>query len=173
MLDVIGAGPFVRGMAESVRTAFAKYASVSHRIVLFLNSPGGYVEEGERLIHVLQEIRQTHRLTTVVSHGKFCASMCIPIYLQGNDRFAARASIWVFHEAADREADGTERIDVEETLRLFRRYYLPAGVSTEWIRKLLPVIKEANFWQTGGDLISGKTGIIMYPSIATRMPRPC
>jgi hypothetical protein len=163
-------GQIAPGMAEYVRTAFAKYATVSHRVVLLLNSGGGQVEEGERVIHILQEIKQTHRLTTAVLHGKICASMCINVFLQGNDRAAARASLWVFHEAAKREADGTERMDMEETLRLFRRYYVPAGVSAEWLKTIVPKIKNANLWQTGGDLIAAKTGIIMYP-LENQTPR--
>jgi hypothetical protein len=45
--------------------------------------------------------------------------------------------------------------------RLFRKYYLPAGVSMNWLKRIAPMIKEA-LWQTGGDLISAKTGIVMY-----------
>jgi hypothetical protein len=44
---------------------------------------------------------------------------------------------------------------------LFRKYYLPAGVSMNWLKRIAPMIKEA-LWQTGGDLISAKTGIVMY-----------
>jgi hypothetical protein len=156
-------GPVAPGMADYLRNAFGKYTTASHRVVLLLNSIGGQVEEGERAIHVLEEIKQTHRLTTAVMHGKMCASMCVPIYLQGNDRLAARASLWLFHEVARREADGTERTDKEGTLRLFRRYYAPAGVSAEWLKSIMPLIKQANLWRTGGDLISGKTGIIIHP----------
>jgi hypothetical protein len=156
-------GPVAPGMADYLRNAFGKYATDSHRLVLLLNSGGGQVEEGERVIHALEEMKQTHRLTTAVMHGKMCASMCVPIYLQGNDRLAARASLWVFHEVATRESDGTERMDMEDTLRLFRRYYVPAGVSAGWLKSILPLIKHANLWRTGGDLISGKTGIILHP----------
>jgi hypothetical protein len=44
---------------------------------------------------------------------------------------------------------------------LFRKYYLPAGVSMNWLKRIAPMIKEA-LWQTGGDLISAKTGIVIY-----------
>jgi hypothetical protein len=87
--------------------------------------------------------------------------MCIPIFLQGDDRLAARASLWIFHEAVQRQANGQQRTDMAETWRLFRKYYLPAGVSMNWLKSIVPLIKEANLWQTGGDLISAKTGLIM------------
>src|SRR5437660_11038583 len=55
----------------------------------------------------------------------------------GEDRLAARASVWIFHEAAQRQANGQQ---------------------------------EADLWQTGGDLISAKSGIIMH-SLGDRTER--
>jgi ClpP protease-like protein len=156
-------GPIVAGMANDLRSAFDKYGAISQRVVLFLDSPGGQVEEGDRVIEVLNEIKLQHQLITVVPHGKLCASMCIPIFLQGEDRLAARASLWIFHEAAQRQANGGQRTDMAETWRLFRKYYAPAGVSMHWLKSIAPMIKEADLWQTGGDLISAKSGIILHP----------
>jgi hypothetical protein len=114
-LYVDWAGPIVAGMADDLR------ATVSQRVALFLDSRGGRVEEGDRVIEVLNEIKLRHQLITVVPHGKLCASMCIPIFLQGEERLAARASLWIFHEAAQRQANGQERTDIVETWRLFRK----------------------------------------------------
>jgi hypothetical protein len=52
--------------------------------------------------------------------------------------------------------------DMTETWRLFRKYYGSAGVSMHWLKRITPVIKGADLWQTGGDLIDAKTGIIMH-----------
>jgi ATP-dependent protease ClpP protease subunit len=156
-------GPIVAGMADELRAALGQYGAVSQRVVLFLDSAGGQVEEGDRVIEVLNEIKRRHQLVTVVPHGKLCASMCVPIFLQGEDRLAARATIWIFHEAAQRQADGQPRTDMAETWRLFRKYYVPAGVSMHWLKSIAPMIKEADLWQTGGDLISTKSGIILHP----------
>jgi ATP-dependent protease ClpP protease subunit len=156
-------GPIVAGMADDVRAALGKYGTTLNRVVLFLDSAGGQVDDGDRVIEVLNEIKLRHQLITVVPHGKLCASMCIPIFLQGEDRLAARASIWLFHEAAQRQANGVLRTDTAETWRLFRKYYAPAGVSMHWLKSIAPMIQEADLWQTGGDLISAKSGIIMHP----------
>ena len=155
-------GPIVVGTADDVRAAQGKYGTALNRVVLFLDSAGGRVDDGDRLIEVLNEIKLRHQLITVVPHGKLCASMCIPIFLQGEDRLAARASLWIFHEAAQRQANGGQRADMAETWRLFRKYYAPAGVSTRWLKSIAPMIKEADLWQTGGDLISAKSGIILH-----------
>jgi hypothetical protein len=149
-------GPIVGGMADYLRSALGKYGTPSHRVVLVLNSAGRQVEEGDRVIQILNEIKEAHRLVTEVLDGNLCASMCI---LQGDDRLAARASHWIFHEAAKPGATGKERTDM--TLCLFRRYYVPAGVSMDWLKSIVPIIQHANLSQTGGDLISAKTGIIM------------
>jgi hypothetical protein len=105
-------GPIVGGMADYLRSALGKYGTLSHRVVLGLNSAGGQVEEGDRVIQILNEIKQAHRLVTEVLDGNLCASMCIPIFLQGDDRLAARASLWIFHEAAKPGANGKERTDM-------------------------------------------------------------
>ena len=161
-LEIEWSGPIVAGMADDLRTAVGRYETDLKRVVLFLDSAGGQVEEGDRVIGVLNEIKRRHRLATVVLHGKLCASMCIPIFLQGDDRLAARASLWIFHEAGQRQANGEQRTDRTETWRLFRKYYAPAGVSMHWLKSIAPMINGAELWQTGGDLIDAKTGIIMY-----------
>ena len=38
--------------------------------------------------------------------GRTCASMCVPIYLQGHERFAAASSLWLFHDAAKMDKKG-------------------------------------------------------------------
>ena len=155
-------GPIVAGTADNVGAALGKYGTTLNRVVLFLDSAGGRVDDGDRVIEALNEIKLRHQLITVVPHGKLCASMCIPIFLQGEDRLAARVSLWIFHEAAQRQANG-ERTDMAETWRLFRKYYVPAGVAVSWLKGIAPMIKGADLWQTGGDLISAKSGIIMHP----------
>jgi hypothetical protein len=104
-------GPIVAGTADDVRAALGKHDTTLNRVVLFLDSAGGKVDDGDRVIEVLNEIKLRHQLITVVRHGKLCASMCIPIFLQGEDRLAARASIWLFHEPAQRRENGVLRTD--------------------------------------------------------------
>jgi hypothetical protein len=150
ILEIEWSGLIVAGVADELRTSVAKYGTALKRVVLFLDSAGGQVDEGDRVIAVLNEIKQGHRLATVVPHGKLCASMCIPIFLQGDDRFAARASLWIFHEASQPQANGSQRTDMTETWRLFRKYYGSAGVSMHWLKSIAPMIKGADLWQTGG-----------------------
>ena len=170
-LIIIWSGEVFPGMADYVRAAYLKYsAEDTPRVFLVLNSPGGSVSEGERVIRVLQEIKQKHRLITVVAQGSMCASMCVPIYLQGNDRLAAGASIRVFHEVTVEDENGT-KTDPEITLVLFTRYYIPAGVSRDWLDSILPSMKNANLWMSGNQLVVLKTGIVTV-LLDERTPRP-
>jgi hypothetical protein len=150
-------------MADDLRAALGKYGTTLNRVVLFLDSAGGQVERAT--VSSRPSTRSSYGTPAhhPVPHGKLCASMCIPIFLQGEDRLAARASLWIFHEAAQRQANGERRTDMTETWRLFRKYYVPAGVSVSWLKSIAPMIKGANLWQTSGDLISAKSGMIMHP----------
>jgi hypothetical protein len=114
-------------MADDLRAALGKYGTTLNRVVLFLESAGGQVERAT--VSSRPSTRSSYGTPAhhPVAHGKLCASMCIPIFLQGEDRLAARASLWIFHEAAQRQANGERRTDMTETWRLFRKYYVPAG----------------------------------------------
>src|SRR5258708_8221288 len=140
-LYIDGSGPLGAGLAASRRAAVGKCGMPLNRLVLFLDSAGGQVEEGDRVIAVLNEIKLRHQLTTVVPHGKLCASMCIPIFLQGEDRLAARASLWIFHEAAQRQANGEPRTDTAVTSRLVPKYLPPARGSLPMLSSIAHTLK--------------------------------
>jgi ATP-dependent protease ClpP protease subunit len=84
-------------------------------LVFLLDSAGGQVEEGDRVIEILKEIKLGHQLITVVFRHKLYASMCILIFLQGHGRRAARASLWIFHEAARWQTNGDKQTDMAES----------------------------------------------------------
>ena len=49
-------GPIVAGTADDVRAALGRYGTALNRVVLFLDSAGGRVDDGDRLIEALNEI---------------------------------------------------------------------------------------------------------------------
>lgn len=166
-------GPVAAPMAIEVRAAWLQWKATGRtRIVLNLNSPGGNVQEGMRLISVLEEIKGSHALTTIVGHGRLCASMCIPIYLQGQERIAAATSSWLFHEVTNSDLSTGEIQGINPALSelLLRQYYRPAGVSEGWLAELRRITRGTDYWQTGQDLIAANTGIIhrTLPNIVSR-----
>src|SRR5687768_14277206 len=64
-------------MAAQLNEAFEARKAGATRFVLLLDSGGGSVAEGERVIDVLRRIKQTHELMTAVAHGHKCGSMCV------------------------------------------------------------------------------------------------
>jgi len=158
-------GPIMAPMANQIRDAFESRKGQATRFVLRIASYGGSVAEGERTIEVLRQIKSTHQLETVVAQGDVCASMCVFIYVQGQKRFGAHTSSWLFHEVshADPVTKQTTRLDRAAWERLVDRYFLPAGVSTDWIADLKPRTIGSDYWQTGSDLIRSNSGIIQEP----------
>ncbi len=106
-------GPIAAPMANQIRDAFEAHKSKANRFVLRISSTGGLVPEGERVIDVLTQIKATHQLDTAVTQGDICASMCVFIYLQGQKRFGALTSSWLFHEVShmDARTKQTTRLD--------------------------------------------------------------
>jgi len=155
-------GTVAAPMAQQIRHAFEANKRTSKRIVFKLDSGGGSVQEGERVIEVLGNIKKTHELETVVDRGGKCGSMCVFIYAQGQRRVGALASTWLFHEVShtDPATKKITRLDRASWERLVDRYLRPAGVSDAWIAEMKPFTVKSDYWQTGADLVKAKSGII-------------
>ncbi len=165
-------GQVRRGMAEKIHAAFERHKSSYRTIRLILDSPGGSVREGERVIEVLQDIKATHRLYTVVMPGKRCGSMCVFIYVQGQKRFAAPASIWLFHEVSrsDKHTRKIYELDRAQWERLIEKYWLPAGVNPAWIAEMKQHTFQTDYYQTGNDLLQQDSGIV-HKSLSDELRR--
>ena len=93
----------------------------------------------------------------------------MPVFLQGERRYGALTSSWLFHEVAQQALDamgdqtGKTTIPPELTERLFKDYYLPAGVSKKWLARLRPLIRNQDLYQTGENLVQLESRIITDP----------
>ena len=158
-------GPVMAPMASQLRNAFETHKDQATRFLLRVSSYGGSVAEGERVIEVLRRIKATHELETTVMQGDVCASMCVFIYVQGQKRYGALTSSWLFHEVsqADPVTKQPTKLDRAAWERLVDTYLRPAGVSDAWIADLKPRTVNSDYWQTGADLIRANSGIIHEP----------
>ncbi|MDX2201639.1 MAG: hypothetical protein NW223_02735 [Hyphomicrobiaceae bacterium] len=165
-------GRVAGSMADQIRAVFEAERHRARRIVLKLNSGGGSVSEGERVIGLLREIRATHDLETVVEQGQICGSMCVFIYLQGARRVAALSSLWLFHEISyhDPKTNRILRLDRAAWERLVEKYYPAAGVSSAWIERMKPLTVASDYWQTGADLVRDQSGIV-HATLSNRRER--
>jgi len=155
-------------MASRIAEAFEKYEGDRNKIVLALSSPGGSLDQGEDVVRLLRKIRQTHTLITTVGEGAICASMCVPVYVQGQERTAAADAEFMFHEVLFRDffsKDADSSVPASsissETDRFFDKYFAEAGVSQTWIRKVRTDIAGGNeVWKTGRELVDENSGVV-------------
>lgn len=155
-------------MASRIAEAFGRHKDEGHTIVLALSSPGGSLDQGAEVVRLLDKIRQSHTLVTSVDDGDVCASMCVPVYLQGQRRVAAPTAEFMFHDVSfrdffskEKDASVPDAAVGAETDRLFGRYFSTAGVSQPWIRSVRAEMAGGNdVWKTGLQLFDEKSGIV-------------
>lgn len=154
-------------MKSRIAEAFAQHRGEARTFVLALSSSGGSLTHGAQVVALLREIGETHHLETVVEAGGWCASMCVPVYLQGQRRLADAAARFMFHEVSYNEFWTNEKLAVpesatlSETDKLFRDYFAPAGVSEHWIRKVRTEMTGGrDIWKTGQELADAHAGIV-------------
>lgn len=154
-------------MARRIHEAFDKWKSKAKVIVLDLNSPGGSLHEGRKVIEVIDLMKKTHQVVTYVGPGRLCASMCVPIFLQGQKRVAAASSKWMFHEPVTVDFFTDEEIKVPErerratAERFFRRYFANSEVSQIWRENLQKQWQGGKeIWRTGRQLLDEGSNII-------------
>ena len=154
-------------MASRIAETFERHQADGRKFVLTLSSPGGSLDHGAKVVRLLRKIAETHNLETVVEAGRVCASMCVPVYLQGQRRTAAADAKFMFHEVSFRESVSRDEIDVPDaakviaTDRLFIKYFTSAGVPEAWIAKVrADMAGGSDVWKTARALADENAGIV-------------
>ena len=162
ILIMVWRGRIEAPMSSEISAAFEENKSSIKGIEFKIDSGGGSVTEGERVIAVLQEIKKTHELHTVVEAGGKCGSMCVFIYVQGQKRLAAPASLWLFHEVSfkDPQTHKITRLDRSSWEHLVDKYWVPAGVDKQWIENVKTHTVGTDYWQSGDSLLKEGSNII-------------
>lgn len=157
-------------MAQRIAEAIDKQGNDASTIVLSLSSPGGAIDHGAEVIRLLNRISQNRRLETIVEGRSICASMCVPVYLQGDLRRASANARFMFHEVSFRESLSDEKVSVteraigSETDRFFARYFVPAGVPPDWIANVRAAMTGGyDVWKTGEQLLQEQANIVQKP----------
>lgn len=145
--------------------AFDKWRSRSERILLQLNSPGGSLREGGDVIELLQRIKHTHKLDTYVASAAICMSMCVPIFLQGDNRIAAPDARFMFHEPKRYFDDGSEAkgFSFERealTRRFFNKYFVNSPMDAQWRGQLEKDWIGKDIFMSGAQLLEDSSNIV-------------
>jgi hypothetical protein len=152
-------------MSAEIGSAYEHYRAQARGFVLRLDSNGGSVAEGERVIEVLARLKETNKLNTSVGAGNKCASMCVFIYAQGQRRFAAPASLWLFHEVSfvNPKTHLVERLDRKAWETLVEKYWIPAGVNPIWIDQVKAHTNGRDYWEAGATLLRDRSNLVSAP----------
>lgn len=148
-------------MSLGIRRALKMMTPVTKEIVLTIRSGGGMVMEGNRIIKWLKAKRADGiRLTTVVPNGAICASMCVPIFMQGEVRQAGPAASFMFHSVHFMLG---VRVNMSWKNEDIFRTFIEAGMKSEWLErnKTAGVFDSPQFtWYSGGELMQENSGVV-------------
>ncbi len=155
--------PMVRRFEE----AYGEWASQTKVFVIDLNSPGGSLREGNRLIELITKMKRNHHVVTRVRADNYCLSMCVPIYLQGQTRVAAASSNWMFHEPQQvdyftgEDGDGPEFERTYFNDRFFERHFVNSEINPAWREQLKLEWQGKDIWRTGQQLVDEGANIVL------------
>jgi ATP-dependent protease ClpP protease subunit len=170
-------GPVQEPMSERVAAALVRYKTDQRRIVLILNSPGGSIEHGRRVVAAIRA--QGRAIDTLVQQAGVCASMCVPIFLAGDRRMADPDAWFMFHQASlnrsasenvkRKEYTASEKafhsqavkaIETRVTDDLFHSDMGIRGVNTAWLARMRAKIPGRDVWMSGQQLVDEGSGIV-------------
>ena len=167
-------GPIAFPMTENLRTIWdgIKNSLRFKTMLLRLNSEGGTDVEGRKVIELLGEIRAHIALVTLVGDHDLCASMCIPVYIQGDIRVASPASSWMFHGASRFMSNIPSLTATEAYFGMLRDRDIDASF-IDFLFDNKYVTTPGAYWMSGADL-AAKSNVItrLLPHWRPADPRP-
>jgi ATP-dependent protease ClpP protease subunit len=170
-------GPVQEPMSERVAAAFDRYKADRRRLVLVLNSPGGSIEHGRKVVAAIRA--RDRAIDTFVQKAGVCASMCVPIFLAGSRRIADPEAYFMFHQASlnsnAREnmkrqefsesenalfSQTVKTIEAQATNEFFRNDIGIRGVNVAWLARMREKISGRDIWMSGQQLVDEGSGIV-------------
>jgi ATP-dependent protease ClpP protease subunit len=170
-------GPVQDPMSERIAAALDRYKADRRRLVLILNSPGGSIDQGRKVVAAIRA--RDRAIDTLVQKAGVCASMCVPIFLAGSERMADPEAYFMFHQASlnssTRENIKRQQFSEAETARLsqtikaletqatddlFRNDIGIRGVSRVWLARMREKIPDRDIWMSGQQLVEERSGIV-------------
>lgn len=151
-------GAIVPPMAEIVGELLEAVAD-GERVVIALDSPGGINTVGEKIVDSIRSNQERMTIDTFVDNGSVCASMCIPLFVQGKKKVAGARSMFMFHGAS------TWYTNVPNAT-MSKRYVdllIDSGVNAKWLGDLWlrgVFTEPVEYWLSGQELFEKDTRIV-------------
>ena len=155
-------------MARRFAEGFEEWAGEADRFIIDLNSPGGYIREGEAVIREIEKVKRTHVIDTRVRNRRACYSMCVPIFLQGDQRVAAANARFMFHEPTAYDYFTGEKVkepDFEReanSRRFFDRYFVDSPMDPVWRDQLAEEWIGRDVFRSAQELVDERSNIVTH-----------
>lgn len=138
-----------------------KETDLKKEIELRFDSVGGSIYETKKMINILDELKVKNvRLTTRVDQGSICASSCVPLFVQGQNRLAGNASSFMFHGVA---LYTLTNVPSENETDIMIDTYRKAGIAEKWIQEHIgmQVWSSPNeTWYNGKELLENGSNFV-------------
>lgn len=144
-------GQIVHPLAKNLQELTAALHGRFGHVRFDIDSVGGALEEAEKVILVLDELKKSATLTTSVQHGRRCLSACVIVFMQGTRRLAGGSSSWMFHGACSPFDNRPVTAPTHRFIELLRR----GGATTEFLCDLVErsyVSSPGKLWLSGYEL---------------------
>lgn len=159
-------GEVTPGMADRFKQAFAETREKSRRVVIDLHSPGGMLSEGAHVVEVIERIKVTHEVETRVGPRGKCYSMCVPIFLLGEERIAAPSAEFMFHEPSTFDAVTNETVELPAyeqrrvTDQFFSRFFESSDMDPLWRERLRKDLPGRDIFKTAQALVDEGSNVV-------------
>lgn len=153
-------------MARRFAEAFDEWSDKADRIIIDLHSPGGATREGEDVIRIIEGMKETHIVDTRVRSRRACYSMCVPIFLLGDKRSAAKNARFMFHEPTAYDHFSGEEVKEPEfekryaSEKFFNRYFVNSPMDPVWRDGLKAEWRGQDIWKSGKALMDERSNIV-------------
>lgn len=153
-------------MARRFEEAWREWRNEGSRVIIDLHSPGGVIAEGADVIRVIDQMKRTHIVDTRIRNRRACYSMCVPIYLQGETRYAAANARFMFHEPTAYDVYTGEEVRQPQferdrvSRRFFERYFVNSPIDPAWLEKLAREWKGRDVFYSARQLTDQNSNIV-------------
>lgn len=166
-------------MRDKLAEALDTFESDPRALVISLNSNGGSVQHGRDVVKAIRKASLARAVDTVVEKGSVCASMCVPIYLVGAERFAHPAARFMFHKTSLRlsaddqkqlrqfsqqsglsESELKRQIIEMSTNDLFEVDIGYRAVDKKWAENMRQRIRKGDVWLNGKQLMEQGSSMV-------------
>lgn len=146
-------------------------APEGYLLILDLDSHGGSLREGLKIIGLMRAEKAKRRVITTVDNGQKCGSMCVFLFAEGTRRWAGEVASFMFHGASPVGSNIPDATQTDRLLNLLR----DAGVNAIWLQSLMDLevfSTPGEYWVSGRELVDQNSNLVTHMMPRHKKIRP-